>query len=545
MAVTRVAAYARVSSQRQAERHGIEAQLERLFSHAEANEWVVAEELIFRDDGYSGAGANRPGLAALRAKAAGGEVDVVLVTDPDRLARDYVWQRLLLEEFAGCGCRVEFLQRPMDETPHDRLLLEVRGAVAEYERSLIAERMRQGRRRKYRAGLLLPWSSRPPYGYRLDPEHPRDPQGVGVDEAAAAIIREIFSRYAEERCTIYSLARWLEDQGVPSPTGKSTWPTGTIHGILTNPAYTGEVYAGRMRTRPAKSRHSPMRPVGRTGQSSEIRPREEWIPVAEIPALVDAECFEQVQRKLERNRRLAKRNTSDKNTYLLRALVSCGKCGKARRSRATHNGYRYYICWDKQLPIQACDEKRCGSRYAPAAQLDELVWRDLCDLLAHPECIAGALERAHGGGWLPQELKARQENLRKGRAALERRLERLTEAYLGEVVSLPEYKRHREEIERKDEALANQQSQLQAQAQQRMELAGVVGSIEGFCERVQCGLDEATFEQRRQLVELLIDRVVVTDDEVEIRYVVPLNPKGERTRFCQLRSDYRSAASGP
>jgi site-specific DNA recombinase len=255
-------------------------------------------------------------------------------------------------------------------------------------------------------------------------------------------------------------------------------------------------------------------------------------------------CFEQVQKKLQRNRTLAKRNTSEKNTYLLRALVSCGKCAKARRSRATHNGYRYYICWDKQLPKQACDGERCGSRYAPTAQLDELVWRDLRDLLSHPECIAEALERAHGGGWLPQELKARQENLSKGRAALERRLERLTEAYLGEIISLAEYKRHREEIERKDEALATHQRQLQAQAQRRMELAGVAGSIEDFCERVQGGLDEATFEQRRQLVELLIDRVVVTDEEVEIRYVVPLNPKGERIRFCQLRSDYRSMLPG-
>lgn len=71
----------------------------------------------------------------------------------------------------------------------------------------------------------------------------------------------------------------------------------------------------------------------------------------------------------------------------------------------------------------------------------------------------------------------------------------------------------------------------------------MANSIEGFCERVQGGLDRATFEQRRQLVELLIDRVIVTDDEVEIRYVVPLSPKSEKTRFCQLRSDYRPTPS--
>ena len=90
-------------------------------------------------------------------------------------------QVLLLEEFTATGCQVEFLDRPMSRDPHDQLLLQIRGAVAEYERSLIAERMRRGRLRKLQAGLLLPWTQ-PPYGYRVDPQRPRDPAGVRRDE---------------------------------------------------------------------------------------------------------------------------------------------------------------------------------------------------------------------------------------------------------------------------------------------------------------------------------------------------------------------------
>jgi hypothetical protein len=159
-------------------------------------------------------------------------------------------------------------------------------------------------------------------------------------------------------------------------------------------------------------------------------------------------------------------------------------------------------------------------------------------VLSHPESITEALRRAHGGQWLPQELKARQENLRQGRAALGRQLERLTEAYLGEVIPLAEYHRRRKDLEQREEALASQEKQLQGQARQRMELAGVAGSIEDFCERVRGGLAEATFEQRRKLVELLIDRVIVTGEEVEIRYVIPTDPSSEQVRFCHLRSDY-------
>jgi site-specific DNA recombinase len=117
-------------------------------------------------------------------------------------------------------------------------------------------------------------------------------------------------------------------------------------------------------------------------------------------------------------------------------------------------------------------------------------------------------------------------------------LDRLTEAYLGEVIPLAEYQRHRQDLEQRDEALAAQEQQLQAQAHQRMELAGVAGSIEDFCQRVRGGLAEATFEQRRKLVELLIDRVVVADEEVEIRYVIPTDPSSEHVRSCHLRSDY-------
>jgi site-specific DNA recombinase len=117
-------------------------------------------------------------------------------------------------------------------------------------------------------------------------------------------------------------------------------------------------------------------------------------------------------------------------------------------------------------------------------------------------------------------------------------LERLTEAYLREVIPLEEYQRRRKDLEQRDEALAAQERQLQAQSRQRMQLAGVAGSIEDFCERVCSGLAGATFEQRRKLVELLIDRVIVTDEEVEIRYVIPTAPESENVRFCHLRSDY-------
>jgi site-specific DNA recombinase len=92
-----------------------------------------------------------------------------------------------LEEFAQHGCTVSFLDRPMSQDSYDQLVLQIRGAVAEYERSLIADRTRRGRQRKLEAGLLLPWT-RVPFGYQFHPDHPRDPRGLRVAPVAAITI---------------------------------------------------------------------------------------------------------------------------------------------------------------------------------------------------------------------------------------------------------------------------------------------------------------------------------------------------------------------
>ncbi|MFL5657387.1 MAG: hypothetical protein ACJ8CB_24800 [Ktedonobacteraceae bacterium] len=121
---------------------------------------------------------------------------------------------------------------------------------------------------------------------------------------------------------------------------------------------------------------------------------------------------------------------------------------------------------------------------------------------------------------------------------MEGQLQRLTDAYLAKVLELDEYKRRRQEVEQRLQALAGQVRQLEASVECHHEVAGLVNSIQAFCQRVQQGLAEATFEQKWQLVELLIDRVVVTEEEVGIRYVIPTSSRSEHICFCHLHLDY-------
>jgi site-specific DNA recombinase len=532
----RVAIYARVSTQRQAQDQTIEQQLERLHAYVQQQGWDLAEENIFRDDGYSGSGLNRPGLDRLRDQVATGEIDQVILTAPDRLARNYVHQMVLLEEFEQRGCQVTFLDRPMSQDPHDQLLLQIRGAVAEYERTLIAERMRRGRQSRYRAGVLLPWT-KPPYGYQVQPDHPRDPSGVQIQEAEAAVVREMFAFYLEEDTSLYGLIQHLHELMIPAPQGDVYWNAATVRGNLTNPAYTGQVYANRTQPVKPRLRRSATHPIGKPGESRRPLPEESWIPVASIPAIISLEQFEQIKVKLSHNKQFARRNNTT-HSYLLRALVSCGVCHLSCTARQLHPGYTYYVCRGKNTRITSHLDQRCPARFIPATQLDDLVWKDLFEVITPPEIIMAALQRVQGGAWLPQELQARRENLRKGQNALQNQLDRLTEAYLNGVIPLAEYQRRRSELERRQQGLAEQESQLTRQVDRQKELAGLTDSITLFCQHIQAGLENATFEQKRKLVELLIDRVVVKDGDVEIRYVIPTSLASEHIRFCHLRKDY-------
>ena len=529
------AIYIRVSTQRQAQAQTIEQQLEQLQSYANRQGWQIAQEHIFRDEGYSGAHLNRPGLDRLRDQVAMAQINRLLVLAPDRLARNFVHQTLLVEELQSHGCQVEFLERPMSQDPHDQLLLQIRGVVAEYERTLIAERMRRGRLSKLQAGTLLPWTVIP-YGYSCSVEHPRDPAGVEINPAQAAVVREIFSRYGTEQISLVQLSRHLHDLGVPSPTGKDYWTRSSLRSILKNPCYTGQVFTNRTRSCPAQRRRSALKPIGHKS-STRQQDSSEWLLVCQIPAIISQEQFDAAQMNLRHNQQFGRRNNKT-HEYLLRTLVSCGQCQSSCFSCTRGKGYRYYVCTHRTAKNHLEGNDQCTAPYIPAQQLENIVWSDLCAALQHSESITQVMEQLQTGQWLPQELQARVAQLQRAQSALQQQLERLTQAYLSNVIQLEEYKRRRAELENQVQTLIVQKKQLALQAQQKLEIANLAHGIEEFCQRVKAGLSQTSFEQKRKLVELLIDRVIVTGNEVEIRYVVPTHVRGEKTHFCHLRLDY-------
>jgi len=196
-----VAFYARVSSDAQAREHTIDSQIAALKERIAADDHTLEPEHGYVDDGYSGTHLQRPELEKLRDAIATGCIDRVYVHAPDRLARSYVNQVLLMEEFRRAGVEVEFINRQIGKTPEDQLLLQIEGVIAEYERAKLLERVRRGRRHAARSGLVSALTAAP-YGYR----YVRRDQGDGVArfevvEDKARVVRLIFAWVGRDRLT--------------------------------------------------------------------------------------------------------------------------------------------------------------------------------------------------------------------------------------------------------------------------------------------------------------------------------------------------------
>jgi site-specific DNA recombinase len=166
------------------------------------------------------------------------------------------------------------------------------------------------------------------------------------------------------------------------------------------------------------------------------------------------------------------------------------------------------------------------------------VWADLCAVLQQPQLVAQALERAHSGAWVPQELRRRQATLRNVRASVARQRQRLLEAYLAQVIDLDTFQRQDQTLAGQQADLLAREREVTAQGERLAQVIAIAQSMTKVLQQLRVGLGQAGFEKRRQLVELLVDRVLVTDGQVEIHYVIPITPASTKTRFCHLRTDY-------
>jgi site-specific DNA recombinase len=517
----KVAIYARVSTENQEVRGTIGSQLAILRARVASEKHELVAE--FCDDGYSGARLDRPGLDGLRDAAEAGVVEAVWCLSPDRLARVYAYQVIVLDELNRHGVRVLFTDAPaLDDDPQARLLIQVQGVIAEYERAKIAERYRRGKLWRARRGEVIFWKV--PYGYRRIAGTAISMAHLVVYEPEAAVVRRIFEDYVAGHSTREIVRRLNFDQ-VPSPTGKAVWGTSTIDRVLRNESYVGHAYYNRTESIPdARARR-------RTRQV--LRPREQWIAI-EVPRIVSDELFEATKKVSRDNSQWSPRRIHDE-AWLLRHVLKCGRCGVAvgcHRMRGRKGSYtRYYTCRNHD-PVRARGEhRRCPERNIRADALDTFVFEQLRAVLQDPELLLAG-ERAV----VARTPEADDELLRAQLKRLERRVEaasserrRLVDLYQSGLLELAEVQGRAKEIDARRDALEQQRHALIEQRSTLAQQNRLRRRIAGFAHRVRGALSDLGFKQRQKLVRLVVEEVRVAGYQVDIRLQIPLDQSPDAT----------------
>lgn len=527
MKPTQVALYARVSSEQQHEARTIESQVADLRTRIVATGVNLPAELEFVDNGYSGATLIRPALERLRDVAAAGGIDQVYVHCPDRLARNYAHQVLLLEEFIRDGVEVIFLNREVGQTPEDQLLLQVQGMIAEYERAKILERSRRGKRHGAQVGKVSVLGGAP-YGYRYVTKQ----EGAGeahfeVVWEEARVVRQVFEWVGRDRCSIGEVRRRLEAAKERTRTGKTVWDRATIGGMLHNPAYKGEAAFGKTVIEPLRPRLRAQR--GRNLQpkhaySHRDVPSEQWMSIP-VPALVDAALFDAVAEQLQENRERA-RVPQRGARYLLQGLIVCTCCGYAYYGKAIspsgrkyhERSYAYYRCIGADA-YRFGGVRLCWNKQLRTDLVDEAVWEEVCRLLEHPE----RLEQEYRRRLVQEEntpdelssLEARMGRLRQGIA-------RLIDSYAEGLIDKGEFEPRIARMRERLKQIEEQAQQVEDEASLERELTLILGRLDEFATQVKTGLHEADWSTRREIIRALVKRVEI--DQEQVRVVFRINP---------------------
>lgn len=546
-ATKQVAIYARVSSEQQAQANTIASQLAALRERVSQDGLTLSSELELIDEGFSGASLVRPGLERLRDSAASGLVDRLYVHSPDRLARKYAYQVLLVDELQRSGVEIIFLNRELGSTPEDELLLQVQGMMAEYERAKIIERHRRGKRHAARTGSINVLVCAP-YGYAYIAKH----EGGGharleVIPDQARVVRQIFDWVGRERVSIGEVCRRLTNAREQTRKGKHSWDRTAVWGMLKNPTYKGAAAFGKTRSGPLRPRLRAQRGrllQPRRGYSYYDVPVEEWITIP-VPAIVDSDLWETVQEQLHENQRHARTRLRGAR-YLLQGLITCQQCGYAFYGKPVSNkagkgqvrNYAYYRCVGTDA-YRFGGQRVCHNTQVRTDKLDLAVWQKVRDLLEYPDYLAQEYSRRLTQTTNTDEISAVTAQVTK----LRRGVDRLIDSYAAGFIEKGEFEPRVSSLKNRIAQLEQQAQQANEEAKMHSDLRLIIGQLEDFTSKVKGSLESTDWTTKRDIIRALVKTIQVGTGAVTIVFKVNPPPFESRPERGVLQHCWRGTVA--
>ncbi|HEY3034867.1 MAG TPA: recombinase family protein [Streptosporangiaceae bacterium] len=438
------------------------------------------------------------------------------------------------------------------DSPEDQLLVQFQGMFAEYEKAQLAERYRRGKAYRAKAGSVNVLGGAP-FGYRYLRKTPECGARYEIIDHEAALVAEMFRRYADDGATIADLARWLTSQGVLTRTGKSRWDRSVIWGTLRNPAYAGRAVFGKTQViheQPGLNRIARLqgratpRPVKTIGRS-----REEWTEIP-VPAIVNAETFERVQARITDNKRFAARN-SKLPASLLQGMAACTACGYAyyrTSTRTTAKKIYYYRCLGSDS-YRYEGGRVCANPPVRADYLDAVVWEHITRLLAGPTLIRAEIGRRLEQARTSDPATRQRAQLQTALAKASKSVTAMIEAYSEQLVTIDELRAKMPHLRARESNLRGQLDALDTQVADRDAYLKLADDLDGFLAQLRGQAATASTDERRRVLKLLVKDVLIGPEKITIRHRIPAragasgvtqrdpqpDTEGDNNPGCQVR----------
>lgn len=506
----RAAIYARVSTEEQKEGQTIDSQIAELERFAAGQGWTVID--VYKDEGWSGALLARPQLDRLRDDASKAVFNIVLINDVDRLARDVSHLGVVKRDLERSGIQVIFRKLPAEKSPTQNLMVNILGSFAEFEREMISDRTRRGRRHKIEVRQQY-LGGNTAYGYRYVPkDKAAGKEGfLEIVTEEASVVRQMFDWVDKEGLSAQRVTEHLSELHIPPRKGGNRWGKSSVLRILRCEMYAGVWHYNKHRgCEPENPAHNG-RYKKHLKSSTRLRAKSEWIPLA-LPAelqIIERQQWQRVQQQLDRNFAFSTRNA--KHKYLLRGLVRCGGCGATYVGDPNHGTF-YYRCY-----------RRC-KRFPTIREslLDAAVWEAIKEVIFKPRVIKEQLLMRYG----QQHTSA--EKMQSEAAEVERVLEqvqseedRILSAYRKGILSAAQLGRELEQINLRRNTL--QAKRLSRDKSQEVNsLPKAQKSVSEYCKVLSKKLHRFTELERQRFLRFIVKEIIFEGNRVRISGAFPV-----------------------
>lgn len=453
--------YSRVSTKEQANNYSIDEQVERMVKYCEAMKWDYS---VYTDAGYTGSNTERPALQRLITDAKTGKIERVLVYKLDRLSRSQKDTLTLIEDvFLASGCDFVSISENFDTgTPLGRAMIGILSVFAQLEREQIRERMSMGKEARIREGKWTGGIS--PFGY----QYKKKTDFLTVDPNEAPLVLRLFEEVSSGK-PIFRVMEEFNDEGFRLR--NNSWSMWSIKYMLENKTYCGYV-----------------------------RHKDEWIKGNHEPIITE-DLFDKVQMIIAENRRKfaeqgipsGGRNISTYLGGLIRCGVCGGKYGKRLSGDPSHRFYTY-VCYSRCKKVRTMiKDPACRNKIYKVDELDKIILGEIRKLKLDPNLF---------------DMPENDENLRREAEIqeIEKQISRLVDLYATGRFSFSQ-------LDSKISALEKKRDQLSQEIH-----VPILPSDEA--QEVLCSLDDildsGDFHSIRSLIETLINKIVITGDDIDI-----------------------------